>query len=276
MRATVGVDQAILGSVPERAIADAVVGGGALANRHATAVTESAEDIVRIDLASDARRESIRLSDLRHLPACASPMNGRRQPFDGPGCRITLIDPHRLVRRACRHKKASTRPLDSLRLQPGFLFVFRVTISDASGRDVETRLLPLCLPWRGSERPRSRLDARRVVMGSLWPIPDPLARVVGEIVADRVVALGHDRAAMILRATHREGLLLREAERALARPLVQPGLFDGRAVRAADRAATEASQRWHDLEGRQRQLKDAAHVEAADPEPVLIAVIPEI
>jgi hypothetical protein len=102
-----------------------------------------------------------------------------------------------------------------------------VRIANGAGRLIEEAMVPVAT----AAPRRSRLkDLRPVLKGALTAQASPITEAVASIARERALALDRDCAGWSARALARERQL-REAAVDDTGGLIQPGLFDGRAVK---------------------------------------------
>jgi superfamily II DNA or RNA helicase len=162
----------------------------------------------RCDVAGRATAEAMRVQAVRR--AC-SPLS------DAPEGTVpcTLL-------RSVRSGSLALRSLD----QRVIWFVL-VRIANGAGRLIEEAMVPVAT----AAPRRSRLkDLRPVLKGALTAQASPITEAVASIARERALALDRDCAGWSARALARERQL-REAAVDDTGGLIQPGLFDGRAVK---------------------------------------------
>jgi hypothetical protein len=177
-------------------------------------------------LAADAHHEARRLCDLRRLAGLAR--GGASEAPDGP----TEASAPAAGRLRARGRRRSCR---NGRLRRGALYLFAASIVDARGCVVDSQTAIVHVP-PGGPRDASSGDWRAALEAKLGELRGPVSSALRRQAADRLEAIMPLHRAAVDRLARREALLLAHARLPLARPLVQPGLFDRRALSEAAEA----------------------------------------
>ena len=210
-------------ALSETAIAARILGGARIeaaspAESPASRVPIAPDPALRDAAASEARR----VADLRRLARLA-----RGVSSGAPDAALEIPAPAAGRLRA-RGRRRSCR---THRLPPGALFLFAASIVDAQGRAVDSQLAIAHVP-AGVHGARDR-DWRAALDALLAGVRDPISSALRRQVADRLDSILPLHRAAVDRQARREALLLAHAREPLARSIVQPGLFDRRALRQA-------------------------------------------
>jgi superfamily II DNA or RNA helicase len=200
-------------------------------------------------LARDARREAQRVIDLRHLlQALGSPPEG-----GALGAPVVAFLGRRGLRRA-RRRGLSTRRL---------LLVYAATLEDATGRPADTRLFPIVVSLADTMK---RLEPSREAMAAVLAAAARAIdhRVRADLAARRRFVAPRHRRAIDL-SLRREQRLRRAVGRALAAELVlQPGLFDRRALRRGETSRLAATLTLDAVDRRLKTLAERRALEVGD------------
>ena len=154
------------------------------------------------------------------------------------------------------------------------VLVFRTAIVDADGRRVDTRLVPLALALGRAARCRTRADLRAIVEGALRARAADIDARLARDQRARLGVLVAGRADALARPLARERALGATARAALARAIVQPGLFDTRALARAARARTDAEGWRAESDARVRDLEAGLRLDGGPVELVAAVVLP--
>ncbi len=133
------------------------------------------------------------------------------------------------------------------------LLAFSVPLFDAAGGLVERRLVFVRV-----ERPMSYVIGRADVL-------EAARQTALRLVQPRARRLQRLRRAQAARAAERERAIARALADGFGPSQLQPGLFDRRALRAAEAIARIGNRIQHDLDDRLRRMEDAARVDAGAP-----------
>jgi hypothetical protein len=154
------------------------------------------------------------------------------------------------------------------------VLVYRVTLIDGDGRRVDTRLVPLAL----ASDPDARWDAPSDLRAGVERLLRArAAEIDGRLAADRdarLQALGAGRAGALARPLARERALAAPSRTALARAIVQPGLFDGRALARAARERADETSRLAESDARVMDLEAGLRLGAGPADLVAAFVFP--
>lgn len=190
----------------------------------------------RLDLDDDAVRETRRLGGLRRLVRV---LEARRPGPDDPLLDAPVVA--LLGQRAHRRAKRSGRPMR-------LLLVYAASLEDQMGRAVDTVFLPVTLHLRA--RDGEGRQPRALVTALLAHLGAELERRVRVAVAARLETVAREDGRVLETWRRRERAIRAAIQRSVAGTLlVQPGLYDRRALRRAeasrrvDRAALEAMDR---------------------------------
>ena len=260
VRAALGPTSDLLGTVPERAIAEAMVCPTAPSEAHrvASASPLLPRVVAQLDLRPQAVRELRRLRMARRLQ--------RVKPRQHPDTTLADLDrtapwltASRLSRLCLLHTPSSAArtaalPRSSLasgrlrRLGPGVVCLFRAHVADGAGHLAETVLIPVHAPVADMPRIRTRRDARLRVERLLSQLDHVIRQAARRAVADRLTVVQSEHAGAVARACEREAMVTSLLDVRLARPLVQLGLFDRRALRQVERDRQRAAAQRRDAD----------------------------
>lgn len=221
----------LLDAAPEAGLAGATRRPPATLAAHASPPARgSTRELRRPDLEEEATREAHRLEELRRLLRAPGLARATREPqLDAP--LVALLG--RRARRRARRAGASTRRL---------LLLYAASLEDTSGRAVDTMFLTVVANLTPSaDEPRRPGELAAALIAQAAPTIADLARVELGARAEAVARRHSQAVATWLR---RERRLRAGIGRSLAeRLVVQPGLFDRRALRRAEagRRGDEAS-----------------------------------
>lgn len=235
--------------MPEAAVARVIVGGARLA-REDPAGPEAPDGrfAVAPALAADAAREARRLADIRRLAQLG---RGDRAPH---GAMAAEADGPVIGRLRGRGRRRAHR--GDGHLLPGLVVLVGAALVDADGHPVDSLLVPAHIPLDASS-PLHGPGPFALVGRLVEAARDALTPAIERQLVSRLAAIGAVHRESLARLMQREALLGEAAGQPLARRLVQPGLFDRRAIRRSetDRAVAEAQVRG--VEAKLRDLEVA-------------------
>jgi len=248
-------------SFPEEAIAAVVMGSPSAARavvdvRRRSGGHTAAGAVVRPPrgLRAAARAEAERLARLRGLVRLVQPgESGQRMPAGGGPLAGVL-------RRRARYPACA----------PGAILLYRAAIVDAAGRPADTSLVTVLV---AGGPPPARSSARAVrgwVTGALERVGRDASREASRVARARLALVARRRRDAAARPLARERTLAEAMRAALARPLVQPGLFDRRAIRRAERDRRAARAHDADAGARVRHLEAGCRLAVAPAELLLV------
>jgi hypothetical protein len=193
-------------------------------------------------LAGDARWEADRVHDVRRLASLA-----RGASSAAPGAPPGIAAP--AAGRIRSRGRRRSRPDD--RLRRGSLCLFATSIVDARGCAVDSQTVIVHVP-AGGERGAGGAHWRAALEATLAGLREPVSSLLRHQAAARLESITPLHRAAVDRLARREARLLAQARLPLARPLVQAGLFDRRALHEAaaarriDERAVEDAERHAD------------------------------
>ena len=284
VRASLGPTGDLLGTVPERAIAEAMVCPTATAEAHRVASVSPVlpRVVAQLDLRPQAVRELRRLRMARRL----QPVKLRQRPdttladLDRTApwltasrfSRLCLLHTPSLAARTAALPSSSLASGRLRRLGPGLVCLFRARVADGAGHLAETVLIPVHAPVADMQRIRTRRDARQRVERLLSQLDHVIRQAARRAVADRLRVVQSEHAGAVARSREREAMVTSLLDVRLARPLVQLGLFDRRAVRQAERDRQRAAAQRRDA-GMQLSALEASMTLAPARELELLLVL---
>ena len=284
VRASLGPTGDLLGTVPERAIAEAMVCPTATAEAHRVASVSPVlpRVVAQLDLRPQAVRELRRLRMARRL----QPVKLRQRPdttladLDRTApwltasrfSRLCLLHTPSLAARTAALPRSSLASGRLRRLGPGVVCLFRARVADGAGHLAETVLIPVHAPVADMQRIRTRRDARQRVERLLSQLDQVIRQAARRAVADRLRVVQSEHAGAVARAREREAMVTSLLDVRLARPLVQLGLFDRRALRQAERDRQRAAAQRRDA-GMQLSALEASMTLAPARELELLLVL---
>ena len=263
VRAALGPTGDLLGTVPERAISEAMVYATATpeAHRVASASPVLPPVVAQLDLRPQAVRELRRLRMARRLQP-VRPVKPRQRAdttladLDRTApwftvsrlSRLCLLHTPSLAARTAALPRSSFVSGRLRRLGPGVVCLFRARVADGAGHLAETVLIPVHAPVADMPRIRTRRDARQRVERLLSQLDHVIRQAARRAVADRLRVVQSEHAGAVARAREREAMVASLLDVRLARPLVQLGLFDRRALRQAERDRQRAAAQRRDAD----------------------------
>jgi superfamily II DNA or RNA helicase len=246
-----------IGPVTEDDIAAAMIGAAPQAsNAEAECVTAAS----RVDLQHEALVEAQRAETER--------MWRRGRARAGPNDRRNLERrmPWVVMRRYSRLPFLPSSPSS-----PHSIWIFRTTLVDGRGRQVETGLVPLASPFEmHAMGPSARV--RAAVERVLHSSGEALVAAARRQAAVRLAAVHGDYTRSVLRERSRE-LAMLAAEGAATPDPVQPALFDRRALDAHRAVERIRDGLIRELETRAAALDDAIDLRIGAIEPALVLVL---
>ncbi|MDE3156453.1 MAG: DEAD/DEAH box helicase [Acidobacteriota bacterium] len=231
--------------------------------------SEETPPTMRLSLQRDAADEARHQEALRRIAA-------GRVPAAALGTATLARHLAALDRQAPWLGTAKRGPLNGLTGGPGLIVLFRGRVVTSGGRAADTGLLPVFYRVPALACVRSRREARAIAEALLRGQPPELAPLLETVQAAHLRSAGDAWRPRLALAARRERLMAAHAEAMaeLAGRLVQQGLFDRRAVRAA---MQQAQQQLSDRESAASRLAAldaaAALVAAGPPEPVLVLIV---
>jgi superfamily II DNA or RNA helicase len=257
--------------LPELAVAALVMGNAPRADE--TSGPEESTDSVRRparppflrapSLETEARVEALRLNDVRRLARVARLARVDAVADDPQAAALVAVSRARGRRRL--------RGRDG-RLPNGLLLIFRGSLVDAGGRPIDSLLASFFVRLAhasGATADRPRLVVERYLAAA----GDEGAREAAARLSSRLALVGPPHRAAIASLSQREVLLREEIGRPLARLLIQPGLFDRRAVRRAEREREIAGAQAEEAETRLAMLKSAEPLAAGEVDLIAALVL---
>jgi len=153
----------------------------------------------------------------------------------------------------------------------GVVLIYRGNLEDREGRIIDSSLVTLHLPGPIPRR-LVRLAARQLVGAVVEARRRALQDVVSRRMRARLAWVNRRYRRSIEAAARRERWLARTVTESIARTLVQPGLFDRRAVARAE-LDRQTQQRW--LEDSRTQLRslEAGEVLRVGPVELALAIV---
>ena len=288
VRASLGHIGDVVGAVPERVIADAMVRGDAsgflaASSRKEDPVTPHYQNssisiapaphrgITHIDLRPQAAIELRRLRFVRQVRPVRSQHRSDTMLVDlertAPW--LTILS----VSRLCSFRtRSSNGPLHTL--GPGVICLFRARLADRAGHLIETMLIPVRAPVTKVACIRSRRDARIRTERLLSQLDHAIRQAARRAVAERLVAAQPDHATVAASARKREVTIASLLDTRLARSLVQLGLFDRRTLRQAEPEKRRRATQRSDVELRLQALDASMSLSlAGELELMLVLVV---
>ena len=288
VRASLGHIGDVVGAVPERVIADAMVRGDAsgflaASSRKEDPVTPHDQNssisiapaphrgITHIDLRPQAAIELRRPRFVRQVRPARSQHRSDTMLVDlertAPW--LTILS----VSRLCSFRtRSSNGPLH--KLGPAVICLFRARLADRAGHLIETMLIPVRAPVTKVACIRSRRDARIRTERLLSQLDHAIRQAARRAVAERLVAAQPDHATVAASARKREVMIASLLDTRLARSLVQLGLFDRRTLRQAEPEKRRRATQRSDVELRLQALDASMSLSlAGELELMLVLVV---
>ena len=260
IRASLGPTGDLLGTVPEGDIAEAMMCPTATSEAHRVVSVSPVlpRVVAQLDLRPQAVRELSRLRLARRL----QPVKPRQCPdttladLDRTApwltasrlSRLCPLHTPSLAARTAALLRSSLATGRLRRLGPGVVCLFRARVADGAGHLAETMLIPVHAPVADMPPIRTRRDARRRVERLLSQLDHVIRQAARRAVADRLRVVQSEHAGAVARAREREAMVASLLDVRLARPLVQLGLFDRRALRQAERDRQRAAAQRRDAD----------------------------
>ncbi len=284
MRLALGSMDEVLGRAGEMAVAEAMIRGGDInvpVVPGALTPGEHEPPFVGADLREEAAVACGRAADRRLLIRALTKRSsgpGPRSRTTGPANDCTLVSSirrRRLARSRCGHAPPD-RTAAALAGTGGIMCLYRARLVDAGGRLVEEILVPV-VGWGSLSPPPRRHDQRRLVADLLSRHGADLLEHATRAALVRLDALRATRSAAIVSDRVRELALAASAPGACAGSrLLQPGLFDSRAAREADRASAGREALERESATKLAALSAEADVSlAGDPDLALVLIVKE-
>jgi hypothetical protein len=155
----------------------------------------------------------------------------------------------------------------------GAIFFARVKIVDASGRVLEDLLVPVRVKFRALIRGKRRRDVRRDGQDIHDRHQPAVVAAVREHVSTRLTNISNQYGSGLARSMRREEHLARLLAGEIP-ALVQPGLFDRRAVKERESARSDETTASHESDARRRALQSALHgITMREPDIVLLLLV---